>query len=184
MEEIWKAIPNYEGYYEVSNTGKVRSVTRIITFVDGRKEIYQGSMKSLNLDKYGYYYVILSKDNQQKTFKVHRLVALAFIPNPKNLPVVNHKDENSLNNNVDNLEWCTIEYNNTYGTKIKRNVENNPQKKKIAMCNLITKETIKTFDSVSEAARQTNICRSGISRVINGKSQNAGGYFWKVVDNI
>lgn len=123
MIEIWKDIPGYEGKYQVSNTGEVESLN------------YNGTGKTKSLkqstDKKGYKHVRLFKNGKGKTYKVHRLVAMLFIPNPNNLPIINHKDENKTNNNVNNLEWCTYEYNNTYGTARKRasekmRGENNP----------------------------------------------------------
>lgn len=105
MEE-WRPIAGYEGLYEVSNTGQVRRV---------------GDLMVLKFsDRRGYCGVRLRKDGIQKMFSVHRLVAQAFIPNPKGLPQVNHIDENKKNNNVDNLEWCDHIYNNLYGTRLER----------------------------------------------------------------
>ena len=121
MEEIWKAIPDYEEYYEVSNTGKIRSVTRTIIYKNGAVHNLIGKELKQDIEKnQGYYRICLNKNGIKKTFKVHRLVALAFIPNPDNLPFVNHKDENKLNNNINNLEWCTAEYNINYGTRTER----------------------------------------------------------------
>ena len=102
MEEIWKDIHGYEGLYSISNFGQVYSVKR--------KKL----LKLIN-SHHGYKRVRLYTNiNEWKTFAVHRLVAQEFIPNPNNLPEVNHKDDNHSNNNVDNLEWCTIAYNNAY----------------------------------------------------------------------
>lgn len=109
MIEIWKDIHGYEGEYQVSNTGQVRSLNYLHT----------GEVKPLkqNTDGNGYKVVTLYKNGKKKTCRVHRLVAIVFLPNPNNLPMVNHKDEHPSNNNVNNLEWCTSEYNNNYGTK-------------------------------------------------------------------
>lgn len=101
MVEVWKPIVGYEGRYEVSNLGMVRQ---------GEKSVSQYK------DGKGYLRVFLCKDGKQRNVKVHRLVALAFIPNPDNLPCVNHKDEVKTNNQVDNLEWCDWKYNINYGT--------------------------------------------------------------------
>lgn len=108
--EIWKPIANYEGLYEVSNEGNVRSLNYRHT---GKVQVLK-----LSVNRYGYLQVNLhSKEGKQKTYKVHRLVAQAFIPNPNNLPEVNHKDENKTNNCVENLEWCDRKYNNNYGSR-------------------------------------------------------------------
>lgn len=104
--EIWKDIPDYEGLYQVSNLGRVKSFKR------------NGNSKDRILkpskNRCGYLQVILYKNRKTETFTVHRLVALAFISNPLNLPCINHKDENKENNNISNLEWCTQQYNATY----------------------------------------------------------------------
>ena len=109
MEEIWKDKKGYEGHYQVSNWGRVKSIKF------GKEKILK-----LIKDKDGYLQVTLCKNNIKKVYKVHRLVAEAFIDNTDNLPQVNHKDENKLNNNVDNLEWCDRLYNVRYGTGIER----------------------------------------------------------------
>ena len=103
MMEEWKAIPGYEGLYEVSNMGNVRNVRR-------------NTLLRLSKDCYGYIQVSLYKNGRRTGLRVHRLVAEAFIPNPDNLPQVNHKDEDKSNNRVDNLEWCDSKYNLNYGT--------------------------------------------------------------------
>lgn len=111
-KQIWKDIEGFEGLYQVSNTGRVRSLNYLHT---GKTKV----MKQ-NTDKDGYRNITLKNNNKCKTYFIHRLVALAFIPNPLNLPQVNHIDENKTNNAVWNLEWCTQEYNINYGTRNKR----------------------------------------------------------------
>lgn len=125
MTEIWKPIKGYEGLYEVSNFGQVRSVDRYVRFGrwgDDQTRLRKSKLLSLKED-FGHYRVTLFKESKRKLFFVHRLVAEAFIPNPYNLPVINHKDENGHNNRVDNLEWCTVKYNVNYGTSIKRSIQ-------------------------------------------------------------
>ena len=116
IEEIWRSIDGYEGLYEVSNTGLIRSLDR---FVGNRNRI-KGKILSIKIEKNGYCSVALFKYGKMKRYLVHRLVARAFIPNPDNLPQVNHKNEDKSNNNVDNLEWCSIEYNINYGTRTQK----------------------------------------------------------------
>lgn len=116
MNEVWKDIENYEGIYQISNYGNVRSLDRLGY---GGRKLY-GNRISVYISDSGYPSVTLCKLAKHQKFYVHRLVANAFIPNPDNLPQVNHKDENKINNHVDNLEWCTHQYNNAYGTKGKR----------------------------------------------------------------
>ena len=112
MIEVWKDIKGYEGLYQVSNIGRVKSLTR----TNCRKE---NILKQTNRGN-GYYCVSLSKNNIVKTFCVHRLVAEAFIPNPNNFPCVNHINEDKLDNRVENLEFCTIQYNSSYGSVCQR----------------------------------------------------------------
>lgn len=121
MEEIWKDIVGYEGFYQVSNLGRVKSLDRYIEVTNKRGTLYRrpikGRLLSLNNVNDDYISVTLTKDSIGISYSVHRLVAQAFIPNPDNLPQVNHKDENPSNNCVDNLEWCTAKYNSNYGTR-------------------------------------------------------------------
>lgn len=119
MDEIWKDISGYEGLYQVSNLGNIKS------FNYGG----HGKIKLLKLENFkGYKRVVLSKNGKTKRYFVHRLVAMTFIPNPDDLPIVNHKDENKTNNNVNNLEWCTHEYNVNYGTRNERTSESHKGK--------------------------------------------------------
>ena len=114
-KRIWRDIPGYEGKYQVSNTGQVRSLNYNGT---GKKQILKGGTTI-----HGYKQVILYKDGKHKRYSVHRLVAQAFIPNPNNLPQVNHKDENKTNNVAWNLEWISPKDNCNYGTRNKRRSE-------------------------------------------------------------
>ena len=117
IEEIWRPIPGYEGLYEVSSYGRVRSLDRFIVDSLGHRRFYKGKVLSPIKDKYGYLSVKLQKGNKHN---IHRIVAQVFIENIDNLPQVNHKDENKSNNRVDNLEWCDQAYNNLYGTRLER----------------------------------------------------------------
>ena len=103
MDEIWLNIMGYEGQYQVSNTGYIRSIKR------------NRILKPTNIN--GYLQISLSNQGKIKKCLIHRLVAEAFLPNPNNLSQVHHKDENTFNNNVNNLEWCNVTYNNNYGTR-------------------------------------------------------------------
>lgn len=120
MEEQWKDIKGYEGLYEVSNLGNVRSLDRTVKRGQGYTIKEGRVLTPFYEEKKGYYQVVLAKDGKAKTYRVHRLVAVAFLENPNNYTDVNHKDEVKTNNNVDNLEWCTRKYNNNYGTKPER----------------------------------------------------------------
>lgn len=122
MEEIWKPVVGYEGLYEVSSLGRVKSLARYSKPYNNhgticRSRIRERIMKGTP-DEDGYLEVALTDpEGIQKYYRINRLVAIAFIPNPDNLPFVNHKDECKTNNIVDNLEWCTNEYNMNYGTR-------------------------------------------------------------------
>ena len=133
--------------------------------------------------KTGHLRVALSKNGKTKQFLIHRLVAHMFIPNPNNYPIINHRDENPSNNNVDNLEWCTYLYNNTYGTKIERS--KNKKCKKI-----ICLETKQIFSSLKEAGEWLSYekwLNSGIASIISlccqGKRSTAGGLHWQFLDD-
>jgi hypothetical protein len=117
MEEVWKSVPVdfYNGYYEVSNLGNVRSVDRLVKCENGVRSI-KGTIKKLQVRE-GYPMVSFSRSQIMKSFNVHRLVAIAFIPNPKNYPIVNHIDGNKWNNSVSNLEWCDYFHNNQHSVR-------------------------------------------------------------------
>lgn len=126
--EIWKPVVGYEGHYEVSNLGRVRSVDKEVFVKNNCKAIKKGKVRSLKTTKYGYKEVNLSKGNEAKSKRVNRLVAEAFLPNPDNLPCVNHKNEDKLDNRVENLEWCDVRYNTIYGNGIKKQLETKVRK--------------------------------------------------------
>ena len=172
MIEVWKDIKEYKGLYQVSNLGRVKKLSQIRTCWNGHKTItYEVPEKILTLRMRGNYLAVgLTKNKKQTTYCVHRLVAEAFIPNPDNLPCVNHIDENKLNNEVENLEWCTYEYNNKYGTRTAKTC-------KPVKC--IETEII--YDSMVEASKQTNIPRPNILVCCKNHLRTAGGYHWEYV---
>ena len=128
----------------------------------------------------GYYVVNLYKKGKGKTKLIHRLVALAFIPNPNNLPEINHKDENKQNNMMDNLEWCERNYNNNYGkqSKIGRRLSSEKRMKKINQYDL-NGNLMKTYKGVRIAEEETGVHNSNIIKCCKGKVKSAGGYIWK-----
>ena len=107
MEEIWKDIEGYEGYYQISNLGNVKSLARTIIRKDGITRFYKERIMDKRISTDGYYIAKLTVKRKSKCIGIHKLVAKAFILNPDNLPEVNHKDFDRKNNRVDNLEWCT-----------------------------------------------------------------------------
>ena len=162
------------GLYEISNLGRVKSLPKTINCWNGFSNItYTMSEKILAQRKRsGYLVVGLTKDNKQSTFSIHRLVAEAFISNPKSLPCVNHKDEDKTNNCVDNLEWCNYAYNNSYGSRTKRTCR--PVK---------CIETGIIYDSTVQAGKSTGINRVYITNCCNNKRLSAGGYHWEYIIN-
>ena len=156
MKEIWKDIPEYEGLYQVSNLGRVKSL------IYGKERIMK-----LSKDKDGYLQVQLSKKGKIKLKKVHRLVAEAFIDNPESKPQVNHINEIKTDNRVENLEWCTAQYNKeySYAKKVVQKDKNN--------------KFIKLWNSVAEAERNLKISNGNISACCYKKRKSAGGYMWE-----
>lgn len=153
--EVWKDVVGFEGYYKVSDKGNVYSVVRMVR---GRK--CGGIMLKPRYDKDGYLRVTLYKNGEQRTIFIHRLVLEAFVENPKNLPEVNHIDENKTNNELSNLEWCTSRHNTNHGTLIER------LSKKVRAVNVETGEVL-TFSSVKEAGRK-GYDRGAVSRASRG----------------
>lgn len=140
MIEEWKPIKDYETLYEVSNTGKVRSLSRkvIVKNKYGAISTRMTKAKELKPQMRGEYYMVwLCKNGKSKQYNIHRLVGETFLKNPNNLRDINHKDENKLNNNVSNLEFCTHKYNMNYGNrnKIISIKASKPRKKKIDKLN-------------------------------------------------
>ena len=197
--EIWKDIPGYEGYYQVSNFGRVKSIPRKV-YCNGGFHISKEKIMKQDQNKSGYWRAHLLKDKVAKTLLVHRLVAKAFLPNPDSLPDINHKDENPSNNYVDNLEWCTEKYNMNYGTAIERRkvsfVRNESFKKanatKVRNKSRGAEKSVEgtskdgittiTFRSMSEAERMTGISKGRISDCCHGRRLSAGGYYWKYLN--
>ena len=129
MEEIWKDIKGYEGLYQVSNLGRVKSLARTIYKVDGTTQTFKDKIRSATFNGRGYLQVGLSKEGSYTTFKVHRLVANTFIPNPYNKTQVNHIDGNKDNNHRSNLEWCNHKYNMKHAKTVLNKSMGNKAKK-------------------------------------------------------
>ena len=167
-EEIWCPIKGYEGLYEVSDQGRVKSLKF-------RKERI---MKQLITPK-GYIRVGLRKNGYQKMCKVHRLVAQTFIPNPQNLPQVNHIDENPSNNKVENLEWCDAKYNNNYGTHNRRIAD---KKSKPVIQYTKSGELVREWKSIKDVERNLGYYSQNISQCCTGRYKSAYNFIWKFKD--
>ena len=168
MTEVWCPIKGYEGQYEVSDKGRVKSLKY------GKER-----MLIQVRDSGGYLVVNLYKNSEKKMYYVHRLVSQAFIPNQNNLPEVNHKDENKTNNYVQNLEWCTDKYNTNYGTRNQRVSE------KLSKPVLQYTESgafVREWKSMQDVQRNLNYGQCNISRCCNGILKTAYGYIWKYKD--
>lgn len=191
MKEIWKDIEGYEGLYQVSNQGRVKSLAREIIRNRGGT-IYTLIQKERILrysdNTRGYLVVDLIKEGRQMKHYIHRLVAKTFLPNPNNMPEVNHKDEDKLNNCVDNLEWCSSSYNLKYGTRGKRISASKISShrcggRSVKQMTLDGKE-IARYDSVHFAEKATGINEASIYKVCKGTYDvvTAGGYRWSYVE--
>ena len=196
MEEIWKDVTNYEGLYQVSNLGRVKSL--------GFDKWHKGRILKQSFDGKGkYLFVGLHKNGETKQKNVHRLVAETFIPNPNNLPCVNHINEIKTDNRASNLEWCTIEYNSNYGNakknmiesrrknnnqeEINRKIKDTKKKNQSFSCEkpvaqyTISGNLVATYESATDAERKTGISRGGIQRCCVGRYSQAKGYVWKYI---
>lgn len=180
MEEEWR---NIEGFpnYEVSNMGRVRSLDHYITDTWGRHYFRAGKMIKLRIqtgkkDHYSQIMACIYDGRKMHRVIVARIVAKAFIPNPNNYPQVNHKDENSLNNCVDNLEWCTCSYNINYGNYIKRR---SASKKRSVDVFDMDMNYIKTCDGLVDAGNEFNVLPSSISMCCHNKCKSTRGYRFK-----
>lgn len=178
MEEIWKPVKNYEGYYEISNLGRVKSVERIIKCKSRNNFKQKEKILATRPNNRGYIMVGLHKDKNYKLVLVHRLVAEAFIPNPNNLPQVNHIDENKQNNHWNNLEYCDNWYNSHYGTRIERC--NAKQKKKKINQYSLNGKFIRQWESVASIRKKLSI--NNICKACTGEYKQAGGFVWKYAD--
>ena len=172
-KEVWRPIEGYEGLYEVSSIGRIKTVAN-----KWKKE----KIRKTYTNKKGYVNILLSKNHKYKVFQIHRLVAQAFIPNPNNLPVVNHKDRNPSNNCVYNLEWCTQQHNIHWDGALERRAETQRKhnKRSISVCQYsLDGELIATYPSIKEAARQTGSSNGNISNCLLGRQIKHNGFIWK-----
>lgn len=165
----WRPVTGYEGLYLVSNDGQVLSLPRVVD-TGYRKQHRKAKLLKTGLrgrDGLKYKFVILSDGQTTSHISIHRLVAQSFLNNPAHYEHINHKDHNTLNNCVDNLEWCSQKYNNEYS-----------HNKPIAQYSSIG-ELIRRFSSATHASEETGIDRRNICNALNGWAKKAGGFIWK-----
>ena len=163
MSEV-ETFVKIEGFekYEVSNLGKVRNIK-------------SGRVLKTSLNNNGYLRLFLCENNKRKHLYLHRIIATAFIDNPDEKPCVNHIDENKLNNDLSNLEWCTVRENLIHGTRTKRAAEK--CFKKVIQLDL-NDNVLNEFESMTQAEQETGVFVSNISSCCNGKVKSAGGFKW------
>lgn len=159
--EVWKDIPEYEGKYQASSLGRVRSVA-------------SGKIMSSNRNNGDYIVVNLYKNKKKKSFLVHRLIAKTFISNPERLPVVNHKNENKQDNRVCNLEWCSASYNSSYGSRKKKQAEKLGKR-------VLCVETGEIYMSIGLAGKAVGKAYQDISRACKSEKRTCAGYHWKFI---
>ena len=184
MEEIWKPIAGYEGRYEVSNLGRIKSLAHDVEQLNkyGTVSITHRKERIIiaRCNYHGYPYVTLWYGIRKKSYSVHHLVATAFLPNPDNLPCVNHKDEDKTNNHVENLEWCNHKYNNCYGTRLSRIIDKN--KRPVAKYDTDGR-LIATYPGVKDAAKDSTVSWQMISACLTRPNiRTAGGYIYKYIE--
>ena len=199
MREEWRDIKGYEGLYQVSNMGRVKSLKRTVWCgLNGGcyRAIPEKIRKGVDNGQ-GYLQVQLSKDGKVKQCRINRLVAQAFLPNPDNLPIINHKDENKYNNHMDNLEWCSHSYNNTYNDRAKKAGKKVAEKlrgrkqteehimKKSKPVFSVDKDSglIMWWESAREAGRVLGINQSNIIKCCKGKYHSTGNHIWFYADD-
>ena len=184
--EEWRAVPGYEGFYEISNLGRIRNIKK-------------SHILNTYMQKNGYKAIVLCRNKMHKHWLVHRLVAQAFIPNPNNWPVINHINEIKDDNRVGNLEWCTRSYNSRYGNRVKKFLEHTnfsastknglARAHKLALKPVLqfslNGEFIKKWDSAHQYAKQfpdrPNMA-NGISKCCRGVIGTAYGYKWQYTE--
>jgi len=190
MDEKWVPVRGYDELYMVSNLGKVKSLDRIVPKWDGVRSV-KGRLLAGNRWS-GYPRVALSKNGVTRYYSVHRLVASAFIPNPENLPEINHKDESRDNNRADNLEWCDRKYNVNYGTcperigrhsgesRLGKPMPKGENSKKCIPVFCVT--TGERFAGAICAARKYGLRGGNITNCCRGRAKTCGGKEWRYTD--
>ena len=175
QQAVWKPYPDYP-FVEANQFGEIRTKDRVVTRSDGRKQFVKGHILKQHLNRSGYLFVYFSINGKQVNLLSHRVIATCFIPNPDNLPEVNHIDCDRTNNRLENLEWCTRQENISYRDKLDHFVNNNPGRPIFA----VDLETGRVFwfKSQCEASLRLGVCQGDIWKVLKGKRIQAGGYLF------
>lgn len=173
IQEIWEPISGYEGLYEVSNLGNVRSVDRVVISSRQVNRRLKGKLLSPSINNRGYQYVNLVKGGRSKSVTIHKLVALAFIPNPKDKPCIDHINAIRTDNRSENLRWCSHRENQNFPIAT--------SKRKVTRVNMYTKkgEFVKQFKSITDAEREIGVSHSNICASCAGRRNEAGGFKWE-----
>lgn len=176
--EMWRDIRGYEGLYQVSNYGRVRSLDRVIEYYQPTakklvKTLFKGKILKSNFNYgSGHYQVLLCNNGEEKWHQVHVLVAEAFLPNPSNCDIVHHKDHDTSNNRVENLEWLTKEEHDLgHGT----------EKSKVVYQYTLDGDLVAIWASANEAARQLGYSQGNITMCCQGKRKSHKGYIWSYI---
>lgn len=184
MEEIWCEIEGSNGWYEISSTGRIRGVDRILIKSNGSPCTVRGRVLCQNINRGGYCQCYIAYMGKKRTVSTHRLVALSFVPNPENKPEVNHIDGNKQNNNASNLEWCTPSENITHSYKLNLRVPIYAGKSGVLHNRSLGVEMfdmdmnkVNSFGSLGEAFRETGIRH--VWESCNNKCNHAGGFIWR-----
>lgn len=181
-KEIWKDIPGWEGYYQASNLGRIRSLDRYEEFMNNNGKIStrlrKGRVMKQTIVQNGYCVVTLCGKRKY----VHRIIAETFIPNPDNLPYINHKSEIKTENSAENLEWCDPKYNVNYGSGKEKNSKkqkNSPMKSLVVEQYTIDGKLVKVWPSLHEIRRVLNKSISYVQACCRNKAHTAYGFVWK-----
>lgn len=193
LYEEWRDIPDYEGYYQASSLGRIRSLDHYRKGINGHKQIHRGRILKQSLNSgTGYLLVILCKNGVRRTRDVHRIIAETFLKNDNELPCVDHIDNDKRNNSIDNLRWVTQKENVMYA--IEDNLIDLSEKRKIlkdpyvklakmqALAKRIKRSDGLIFDSISEAARYTGCSKRAIDKVLNGDNKTCFGYTFELME--
>lgn len=181
---IYKEIKGFENLYKISESGKIIRLPKEVNSARSStgKRLLKEKVLMPQTNKDGYYYTqLVNIKGERKHFFIHQLVAKTFLENPNNYPVINHKDENKINNHYTNLQWCTVKYNNLYNNrqeKINKKLQN------VSTCKPVLQydknnNLINEFKSINEACRETGFNKSPISMCCNNKKERYNNFIWK-----